>query len=153
MTTREAIIAVAKTLLRLEIAEHGGSNKGEVVSKLLFIQGGHDGDPWCAAFYAFCYELGHDLAGTKRTYDPGLSTSQNVPRAKVANRLTPHPQGGDAVCFIGDAYGTGYEHTAMFLRWVDEANGTYETIEGNVGNAVQKRQHTIKDRATFISCE
>lgn len=153
MTVRESMIAVAKTLLRLEVAEHGGSNKGEVVSKLLKIQGGHDGDPWCAAFYAFCYEMGHDLAGVPRAYDPGLSTSQIVQRAKEVKRLTQRPRGGDAVCFIGDAYGTGYEHTAMFNGWVDEAKGIYQTIEGNIGNAVQTRIHTAKDRVTFVSCE
>jgi hypothetical protein len=153
MNVREAMIAVAKTLLRLEVAEHGGSNQGEVVSKLLRIQGGNDGDPWCAAFYAYCYELGHDLAAVKRTYDPGLSTSQNVQRAKIAGKLTAIPMGGDAVCFIGDAYGTGYEHTAMFNGWADEKHTIYNTIEGNVGDRVQAKQHSITERVTFISCE
>jgi hypothetical protein len=153
MNVRDAMMAVAKTLLRLEVAEHGGSNRGEVVSKLLRIQGGANGDPWCAAFYAYCYELGHDLAGVKCAYDPGLSTSQNVQRAKVAGKLTGDPHGGDAVCFIGDAYGTGYEHTAMFVDWADKAHTTYHTIEGNVGDSVQAKQHSIKERVTFISCE
>lgn len=153
MNVREAMIAVAKTLLHEEVKEHGGSNQGEIVSLLLRRQGGHNGDPWCAAFYADCYEFGHDLAGVKRAYDPGLSTSQNVQRAKVVGKLTAVPQGGDAVCFIGNDYGTGYEHMAMFIGWANAERTIYNTIEGNVGDAVQAKQHNTKERVTFISCE
>jgi hypothetical protein len=151
MAVREAMIAIAKTLLRLEVAEHG-NNKGEVVSRLLQLQGGHDGDPWCAAFYSFAYELGHDLAGVPRPYNPGLSTSEIVRLGREHGKETTKPKGGDAVCFNGTAYGTGYVHTAMFNGWL-VPGVSYQTIEGNVGDRVQAKIHNVTEPVTFISCE
>jgi hypothetical protein len=155
---RFAMLTAAKVLLRLDVAEHGGPNRGEIVSKLLKLQGGHDGLPWCAAFYAFCYEFGHDMAGEPRAYDPGLSTKQIVQLGGVKGKVTAYPRGGDAVCFKvapgeHDSYGTGYKHTAMFVDYDDKVAGTYWTIEGNVGDRVQMRHHGGAEPVTFVSCE
>ena len=152
---RIAMMAQAKLMLRLEVREHGGQNRGEVVGMIIRRQGGTPGPagPWCAAFWATMYELACGVTGVKPAFDPGMSTSANVRRAKEVGKLTDKPMPGDAACFKGSSYGTGYEHTGMV--WSKPANnGDYMTIEGNVGNRVQLcYRNTSRNPATFITCE
>ncbi len=149
---RLCMLTTAKALLRLSVREHG-ANRGEVVSRLLELQGGSAGMPWCSAFYAFCFELAHDMTASVKPWNPGLSTSENYRLGKKAGKITTDPQGGDAVLFRDAASPTGFRHTAMFGGWVDEAHGVYHTIEGNVGDAVQAKQHTTAESVVFVSCE
>lgn len=149
---RLSMLTLAKGMVRLNVAEHPkGHNAGEIVSKIIELQGGHDGDPYCAAGWAFMYELAHDVTKTQKAFDPGLSTSGIVRAGKAANRLTTMPFCGDAVCYIGGP--TGYYHTGMFGEWIDKNAGTFWTIEFNVGDAVlQKTRNTHTTPAVFISC-
>ena len=152
---RIAMLMGAKQLLRLEVREHGGQNRGEIVDMIIRRQGGKPGPagPWCAAFWAELYECACGVTGVKPAFDPGMSTSVNVRRAKLTGKLTDSPMPGDAACFKGDAYGTGYIHTGMVLT-KPLLNGDYLTIEGNVGNAVKLgHRNTKRDPATFITCE
>ena len=149
------MMAQAKFALRMEIAEHGGQNRGEVVDRLIIRQGGKPGPagPWCAAFWATLYELACGVCGVTPAFDPGMSTSANVDAARRVGKLTSSPMPGDAACFRGNDYGTGYIHTGMVWSAPD-VNGDYWTIEGNVGDAVRMRTRNLRDHpATFIGCE
>lgn len=152
---RIAMMMGAKLLLRLEVAEHGGQNRGEVVDIIIRRQGGIPGPagPWCAAFWATLYEIAKGVTNEPLLFNPGMSTSANVRMAEAAGKLTEHPRPGDAACFKGDAYGTGYVHTAMVWSKPD-ANGDYRTVEGNVGDRVTMRVRNLtRHPATFISCD
>lgn len=91
---------------------------------------GWDGQPWCAQFVSWCYDkAGYPLgnigfpkgfAGCQTAYSHFLSTKE----------ITTHPQEGDIVLFDwnGDRR---YDHTGIFVKWVDELKGIFESIEGN----------------------
>ena len=152
---RIAMIMGAKLLLRLEVREHGGPNRGEVVDVIIKRQGGTPGKygPWCAAFWSTIYELACGVTGVRPAFDPGMSTSEIVRLAKRAGKITEMPLPGDAACFKGSTYGTGYVHTGMVLTAPDK-RGKYLTIEGNRGDAVRLvERNTGKHPATFVSCE
>lgn len=91
---------------------------------------GMDGVAWCAQFVSYCYymagfPLGNigfakGFAGCQTAYSHFLKT----------NEITTHPIEGDIVLFDwnGDHR---YDHVGLFVRWIDEQRGVFETIEGN----------------------
>ena len=147
------MVIVAKELLRLEVAEHPpGSNRGEIVSRILRSEGVSPGQPWCNAFWRHVYHIAADFTGRKWFFQRGGSTRDLVNEAADANMITMIPLPGDAACYKGDAYGTGYVHTAMVLTPVDKY-GDYLTIEGNIGDGVKQRKHNVREAVTFVRCE
>ena len=150
---RGAMVLVAKELLRLETAEDPpGSNRGEIVSRILRSEGVAPGEPWCNAFWRHVYHIAADFTATPYLYGKGGSTAELVSEAVAKHRVTTTPGPGDACCFKGNAYNTGYEHTGMFLEWVVKGE-SYRAIEGNVGNAVTLVTHNISRPVTFVSAE
>jgi hypothetical protein len=116
---------------------------------------GFDGVAWCGMFVSYCYyKAGYPLgnigfskgfAGCQTAYAHFLKTKE----------ITTHPQPGDIVLFDwnGDRR---YDHTGIFVRWVDEQKGIFETIEGNTsltndsnGGKVMMRNRN-KSVAVFI---
>lgn len=91
---------------------------------------GIDGVAWCGMFVSYCYyKAGYPLgnigytkgfAGCQTAYSHFLSTKE----------ITTNPQPGDIVLFDwnGDHR---YDHTGIFVRWIDEQKGIFESIEGN----------------------
>lgn len=144
--SKERIVAksIAFTLYQLKVKEYG-SNKGEVVERILLDANGEGGQPWCAATADWIYEKTCLMLGMKPIFDIGLSSSRFVSLAKKANKIVTAEQVQDAdfVVFKGNAYGTGYIHTGFVWTPVD-AEGNYYTIEGNKGNTVAKVYRNTK---------
>lgn len=91
---------------------------------------GWNGVAWCAQFVSWCYDksgypLGNigfakGFAGCQSAYAHFLKTKE----------ITTNPQEGDIVLFDwnGDHR---YDHVGIFVKWVDESKGKFESIEGN----------------------
>lgn len=116
---------------------------------------GLDAVPWCCEFVSFCYYMaGFPLGnigypkgyvGCQTAYSHFLSTKE----------ITTNPQPGDIVLFDwnGDHR---YDHTGIFIKWLDEQKGIFESIEGNTsltnnsnGGQVMVR-HRNKSVSIFI---
>ena len=152
---RMAMVSMAYALLELEVREHGGENRGEVVDMIIEKQHFTPGPaaPWCAGLWATIYELACELCHNVPVFNPGMSTSRNVKLAETAGLLVDEPRRGDAACFKGDDYNTGYKHTGLVFT-LPNANGDYTTIEGNAGDAIKLMNRNLHlHPATFIGCE
>src|SRR6478609_9900275 len=94
---------------------------------------GLDGVAWCGIFVSWCYaQAGFQLP--KIGFSKGYAGCQTaVKYFKDNNQTTKTPVEGDIVFFDWNADGR-YDHTGLFVRWIDK--NTFETIEGNtsVGN-------------------
>jgi hypothetical protein len=94
---------------------------------------GFDGVAWCGMFVSWCYaQAGFQLP--KIGFSKGFAGCQTaVAYFKKNNLITTEPAAGDIVFFDWNADGR-YDHTGLFVKWIDE--NTFETIEGNtaVGN-------------------
>jgi len=94
---------------------------------------GFDGVAWCGMFVSWCYaQAGFQLP--KIGFSKGYAGCQTaVAYFKKMNQITKKPVEGDIVFFDWNADGR-YDHTGLFVRWINEKE--FETIEGNtaVGN-------------------
>ena len=94
---------------------------------------GFDGVAWCGMFVSWCYaQAGFQLP--KIGFSKGYAGCQTaVAYFKKNNQITTDPKEGDIVFFDWNGDGR-YDHTGLFVKWVDKDN--FETIEGNtaVGN-------------------
>lgn len=126
------------------VHEVGGNNRGKRVEEYLACVGLHAGDPWCAAFVAWCLrEAGATLGGDgwpKTGFCPTIETW-----AKQRGVLRAQPQAGD-VFLLCDAQGPF--HTGFVVSV--NSNGTVETIEGNTndggsadGDGVFRRRRNV----------
>jgi len=115
---------------------------------------GLDAQPWCAIFCSWCYDqAGHPL-------DPiGFSKGfASVPMAldRWRGQITKDPKPGDLVIFDWQKDGK-VDHVGLFVEWIDQKAGTFQTIEGNTsvsndsnGGAVMKRQRNMAFVTAFI---
>jgi len=94
---------------------------------------GFDGVAWCGIFVSWCYaQAGFQLP--KIGFSKGYAGCQTaVAYFKKNEMITTKPVEGDIVFFDWNKDGR-YDHTGLFVKWIDE--NTFETIEGNtaVGN-------------------
>lgn len=94
---------------------------------------GLDGVAWCGMFVSWCYtQAGFPLP--KIGFSKGFAGCQTaVAFFKKNEMITSAPVAGDIVFFDWNKDGR-YDHTGVFVKWIDE--NTFETIEGNtaVGN-------------------
>jgi len=113
---------------------------------------GFDGVAWCGIFVSWCYaQAGFQLP--KIGFTKGFAGCQTaVAYFKKINSITTKPIEGDIVFFDWNKDGR-YDHTGIFVRWIDE--NTFETIEGNTavsndsnGGQVMKRKRN-KNVAIF----
>lgn len=91
---------------------------------------GFDGVAWCGMFVSWCYaHAGVPLP--KIGFTKGFAGCQTaVAYFKQNNLRTILPEEGDIVFF--DWQGDGrFDHTGLFVKWLDEEHKTFETIEGN----------------------
>jgi len=89
-----------------------------------------DGVPWCGMFVSWCYaQAGHPLGNIG--FSKGFAGCQTaVAHFKKNNLRTILPEEGDIVFF--DWQGDGrFDHTGLFVKWLDDEHKTFETIEGN----------------------
>jgi len=91
---------------------------------------GWNGVAWCAQFVSWCYaHAGCQLPNIG--FSKGFAGCQTGYNYFLKNKwITTNPQEGDIVLFDwnGDHR---YDHTGLFVRWVDEQKGVFESIEGN----------------------
>lgn len=89
--------------------------------------------PWCAMFVSWCYyHAGFPITGMG--YPKGYAGCQTAYNYFLKNNLiVTHPQPGDIVLFDwnGDHR---YDHTGIFVKWIDEVKGIFESIEGNTSS-------------------
>jgi hypothetical protein len=96
---------------------------------------GYNGVAWCAMFVSWCYYMaGKPIVGMG--YTKGYAGCQTAYNYFLKNKLiVTIPEPGDIVLFDwnGDHR---YDHTGIFVKWVDEKKGIFESVEGNtsIGN-------------------
>jgi hypothetical protein len=152
---RKSMVELAKEYLDLETNEHPpGSNRGEIVSRIIRSEGGTPGQPWCNFFWRRLNRRARAYNNLPQLYRKGGSTQELVNEATERQKLTTKPLPGDAVCVKGNAYPPShYNHTAMFVDWVDPMRTRYWVIEGNAGDSVRMSQYESAKAVTFVSAE
>jgi hypothetical protein len=99
------------------------------------------GIPWSAIFVAWVYDqAGHPLQLEKK--GKGFASYAHLLEyAKTQRLMVDEPVQGDI--FILDRIKLGY-HGGIFVRWIDKAAGTFETVEGNT--ATDKNEASLVDK-------
>lgn len=133
---RARMVIYAKFLADvIQVREHGGQNRGEVVEKLLRKEHGNPGDPWCMAFCAALYESACAAFALKPDMDLNLSCSAGQRSAALLGRYHENvrlARAGDLVLLKGGP--TGYKHVEIIISPANEA-GVVATIGGNTNGA------------------
>lgn len=112
-----------------------------------------NGVAWCALFVSWCYEkAGFPLPKIGFAFH-GFAGCQTAYQYFLKNKwITTNPQEGDIVLFDwnGDHR---YDHTGLFVRWIDEAKGIFESIEGNTSltNDSNGGKVMVRNRAKSVS--
>lgn len=111
---------------------------------------GLDGVPWCGIFVSWVYaHAGKPLPniGFRRGF-AGCQTA--VAYFRKEQKLVVNPKPGDIVFFDWNRDGR-YDHTGIFVKWLDSAKTRFETIEGNTavgndsnGGNVMLRQRNVR---------
>lgn len=111
---------------------------------------GLDGVAWCGIFVSWCYaHAGKSLGNIG--YLRGFAGCQYaVAYFKKAGKITKSPVEGDIVFFDWN-FDKRYDHTGIFVRWIDK--DTFETIEGNtaVGNDSNGGQVMVRQRNKAVA--
>jgi len=111
---------------------------------------GFDGVAWCGMFVSWVYfTAGQQLP--KIGFSKGFAGCQTaVAYFKKMNQITKTPIAGDIVFFDWNKDGR-YDHTGIFVRWIDE--NQFESIEGNtaVGNDSNGGQVMLRRRNKTVS--
>ena len=138
--TSQATNALRLAQSQLGVRENGNSNNSAEVNKYRF--GRADGTPWCASFVSWCYGAGQN-GNNKKTFGYDAS-SQNIRRkaekagyyATTRSGYVPKP---------GDLAIWKYNEASGHVGIVSKVNsdGTFEVIEGNSSNKVQKTTRTM----------
>lgn len=100
---------------------------------------GMDGQPWCATFVTWCYELAADdlgtdspsfVKGSRYAYCPYIVGDARNKRYGL--KTTDDPQPGDLVVYDwqGD---TVFDHVGVFEKWV--SGGDFQAVEGNTSTS------------------
>lgn len=95
---------------------------------------GMDGVHWCGMFVSWCYDQAGVNLG-KIGFLKGFAGCQTaVAHYTKTKEVTNDPQPGDIVFFDwnGDKR---YDHTGIFVSWVDSTKKQFNTIEGNTSPA------------------
>lgn len=120
--------------------EVGGSNRGPLVEKFLAFVGLAKGNPWCASFAAYCCHMAAKELGVSCSVPKTGSTSAIARWAMKTGNILSQPEPGCLVLVRGNAYGTGYVHTALVHDVLP--NGMLLTVEGNWLNSVRWNRRT-----------
>jgi hypothetical protein len=101
----------------LHVREQGGNNRGVDVERIIRMNQGVPGEPWCGDFVAAMYLL----AGSK-------SVVRSWAAVRYLEKLltaTSRPRRGHVVIY-------DFDHTGMFDGWI--SGGYFWAIEGNTGS-------------------
>lgn len=131
---QQRTLIVAKR--HLGVKEEGGANRGPVVEKILQFVHLAKGNPWCAASAVyFAHTAAKEIGETCHLPKTG-STSALFRWARDTGNLLPAAAPGCLVLVEGDAYGTGFVHTAL-CHDVEDGGKTLLCVEGNLANRVK----------------
>lgn len=111
------------------------------------------GIPWSGIFVAWVYAQAGQPIQLDEVGKGFASFGKLLQYAKTQKLNVEAPSPGDI--FILDRLKVGY-HGGIFVKWIDEAAGTFETVEGNIstGNSmngyVQKGVRNIKTQKVYF---
>jgi len=163
-TVTQQAVAFAEAEARAGAGEVGGDNAGPFVEKYLNANHPeritHRGEPWCVAFYCWCWLQAARSAGTELPVSFTRSAhqlwgwlaahGQVLTRAQALAQKEPggpevsfRPAPGDAVFW--DFSGNGEPDHVNMLHHID-ADGTIHTIGGNEGNEESGAPVRVKRR-------
>ena len=114
---------------------------------------GWNGVAWCGIFVSWVYDLsGHRIKNGGFTKGfAGCQTFYSI----YKKNITSTPTTGDIVLFDwnGDKK---FDHVGIFVKWINQSIGTFQTIEGNTsvknqsnGGEVQIRIRSTKNTLFF----
>jgi len=109
-----------------------------------------DGVAWCGMFVSWCYDQAGVLLPKIGFSKPGFAGCQSaVAYFRKNKKIVSQPLPDDIVFFDWNGDGR-YDHTGLFVKWIDENH--FETIEGNTaigndsnGGKVMRRVRTNKN--------
>ncbi|MBR1680333.1 CHAP domain-containing protein [bacterium] len=136
--------AVEVALSQVGVREIGSSNNGSDVNK--YRNGVQNGVAWCASFVSYCYGSGQNTNNNK-TFGYTASSQEIRIKAEKAGYYRKASSGytpkvGDVVVWN---YGGGKGHVGIVASV--NADGSFQTVEGNCGNAVQRVTRSVsKDK-------
>jgi hypothetical protein len=120
---------------------------------------GQDGQPWCAMFCSYCYEVEAGgspsfLKGRNYAYVPYMV--QDARNGRNGLRSISTPISGDLVCYDWAFDGT-FDHVGIFETWVSGSGSSFTAIEGNTslgndsnGGQVMRRTRRVPDQGTIF---
>ncbi len=112
---------------------------------------------WCGQFVSWVYnQAGVPLPAIG--YKKGFAGCQSaVAYFQKNNKITTEPIEGDIV-FYDWNNDKRYDHTGLFVKWLDDKKITFQSIEGNTslgndsngGEVMQRTRDKIKNHAIFV---
>lgn len=112
-----------------------------------------NGYPWCGLFVSKCYEeAGQPLPKIGFRFNGFAGCQTAVAYFRKNNKITKNPIEGDIVFFDWNKDGR-YDHTGLFVKWIDKEKGIFETIEGNtaIGNDSNGGEVMIRKRIKSVA--
>jgi hypothetical protein len=146
---KNEIVAHVLNIARAELGvREVGRNRGARVEEYLRAANMAPGNPWCAAFVAWCFgqaegRFGLRSAVPRTAYCPTLASW-----ARRKGLLRSHPEQGDLFLRWGKS---GNVERFVHTGFVDEVmSGEYRTIEGNMRDAVVALRRPIRPEDRFV---
>lgn len=135
LTSNKAQNAVSLATSQIGVSENGTSNDSIDIRR--YKNGSKDSNPWCASFVSWCYGRGQN-GNNAKTFGYDASTqsirSKAINAGKYSSKTTGYvPQVGDIAMW---RYNSSSGHVGIVSKV--NPDGTFETIEGNCDNKVQK---------------
>ena len=128
-SVRQQALAAATKYLGVKESP-GGSNRTKFGAWY-----GQDGQPWCAMFASYCFEVDADGSpsfrkGSSYAYVPYVISDARNQRNGLS--VTSSPVAGDLVCYDWNFDGT-YDHIGFFEAW-QQAGSSFTALEGNTSS-------------------
>lgn len=138
-TSNRAQNAVSLAMSQIGVRENGSSNDGAQIRE--YKNGQANSNAWCASFVSWCYGRGQN-GNNAKTFGYDASTQSIRRKAQNAGYYSELstgyvPQVGDLAIW---KYSEGKGHVAIVTKV--NADGSFETVEGNCGNKVQRVTRT-----------
>ena len=149
LTSDKAQNAVSLATSQIGVRENGSSNDSIEVRK--YKNGARNSNAWCASFVSWCYGRGQNNNNAK-TF--GYDQSTQSIRAKAMNAGHYSSKNSSYVPQVGDLAIWRYSSSTGHVGIISKVNpdGSFETIEGNCDNKVQRvtRTRNGKDFDGFV---
>lgn len=111
---------------------------------------GLNGLPWCGMFVSWCYAKAGFPLGKIGFYRGFAGCQTAVAHFTKTGEITVEPKPGCIVFYDFNKDGR-YDHTGLFVEWLDEAKTSFRAVEGNTaignnsnGGAVMLRTRVMK---------